>query len=294
MSSGYESGPSVPRLIPAQYIPACNLVTTYLGHRFVYPASSWIGAQIASGVAWTPALRDVAGLVEEDACIVDVGSNLGASLLQMLAVRPEARAIAIEPSMRYLSCLRYNLNRAGFSHAEIVPVALGRYPGEIWLHNNTTSASIVNTYYCDFEFLGRQLVEIRTLDDIMRHRGRASLVKVDTDGYDMEVLRSAEAVLLEDRPIVYFELEPRLLNQAPDADLTWLQSLGYRRLVCLDAVGRYVGTTDDPERAVLWARAASSRGYCDVVCCVVGTEFDERLARLIQRWEDGNLEVSTR
>jgi hypothetical protein len=79
----------------------CNLVTTYLAHRFVYPAGSWVGAQIANGVAWTPVLRDIADLVEEDACIVDVGSNLGASLLQMLAVRPEARAIAIEPSVRY-------------------------------------------------------------------------------------------------------------------------------------------------------------------------------------------------
>src|SRR5512142_2945185 len=231
MSSEDEPGPNSPQLILDQGISARNLVATYLGHRFVYPAGSWIGAQIASGAAWTPALRDVAGLVEENACIVDVGSNLGASLLQMLAARPEARAIAIEPSMRYLSCLRYNLNSAGFPHAEIVPVALGRCSGEIWLYNNTTTASIVNPHYCDFESLGRQLVEIRTLDDIMRRRGRASLVKVDTDGYDLEVLRGAEVVLRDDRPIVYFELEPRLLNQAPDADLTWLQSLGYRRLV---------------------------------------------------------------
>jgi hypothetical protein len=107
-------------------------------------------------------------------------------------------------------------------------------------------------------------------------------------------LRGAEAVLRDDRPIVYFELEPRLLNYAPHADLTWLQSLGYRRLVCLDAVGRYVGTTDDPERAVLWARASSSKGYCDVVCCAAGTELEECLIELIQRWKEGNLVVSTR
>ena len=189
----------------------------------------------------------------------------------MLAVRPAAQAIAIEPSARYISCLRHNLNGAGFPHAEIIPVALGRRPGEIWLYNNTTSASVVNVHYCGFQTVGKQLVKMRTLDDVMQHRGRASLIKVDTDGNDMEVLRGAGTVLRNDRPIVYFELEPRLLHQAPDVDLAWLQSLGYRRFACLDAAGQYVGITDDPGKAIMWACAPSSKGYCDVVCCAVGT-----------------------
>jgi FkbM family methyltransferase len=284
MFNGYELGRSTPRLIPDPGVSICNRVAIYQSQRFVYPARSWIGAHIASGAEWTLALRDLAGLVEENACIVDVGSNVGASLLQMLAVRPAARAIAIEPSLRYLPCLQDNLNSAGFSHVEIVPVALGRHTGEMWLHNNTTTASVVNLHYCGFEYLGKQLVKILTLDDVLQPRGRASLIKVDTDGYDMEVLRGAEVVLREDRPVLYFELEPRLLHQDPHADLAWLQSLGYRHLVCLDAAGRYIGTTDDPERAVLWARFPSSRGYCDVVCSMAGTEREERLLRLIQRW----------
>ena len=155
MFNEYELGPSTPQLILDQGVSACNLVATYQGQRFVYPARSRIGAHIASGAEWTPALRDLAGLLEENACIVDVGSNVGASLLQMLAVRPAARAIAIEPSVRYLSCLRDNLKSAGFSHAEIVPVALGRRTGEVWLHNNTTTASVVNMHYCGFEYLGQ-------------------------------------------------------------------------------------------------------------------------------------------
>ncbi len=273
------------RLMVDQGVSSRHRVATYLGQRFVYPASSWIGAQISSGTEWTPALRDLAGLVEDDAWIVDVGSNVGASLLQMLAVRPAARAIAIEPSARYLSCLRHNLNEAGFSHAQIVPVALGQCPGEIWLYNNTTSASVLNIHYCGFEPLGRQLAKMRTLDDVMRHRGRASFIKVDTDGYDMEVLRGAGAVLREDRPVVYFELEPRLLHQAPDVDLAWLQSLGYRHLACLDASGQYIGITDDPGKAIMWASAPSSKGYCDVICCAAGTEREYRLLGLIQRWE---------
>ena len=287
MFSGYElECPSELPLIADQGVSPRHLVATYLGQRFVYPACSWIGARISSGAEWTPALRDLAGLVEEDACIVDIGSNVGASLLQMLAVRPAAQAIAIEPSARYLSCLRHNLNEAGFSHAEIIPVALGRRPGEIWLYNNTTSASVVNVHYCGFQTVGKQLVKMRTLDDVMQHRGRASLIKVDTDGNDMEVLRGAGTVLRNDRPIVYFELEPRLLHQAPDVDLAWLQSLGYRRFACLDAVGQYVGITDDPGKAIMWACAPSSKGYCDVVCCAVGTEREDCLLGLVKRWEE--------
>ena len=284
MPDGYEPDRAcAPRLIADQEIQARHLTATYLGRRFVYPARSWIGAQISNGAEWTPILRDLAGLLDEDACIVDVGSNVGASLLQMLAVRPAARAIAIEPSARYLSCLRRNLE--GFARAEIVPVAIGRRKGKTWLYNNTTSASVVNMTYCGFESLDQQQVTMRTLDDLMRHRGRASLVKIDTDGYDMEVLRGAGGVLRDDQPVVYFELEPRLLHQAPDADLAWLQGLGYRRLVCLDASGRYIGVTDDPGRAITWARSPSAAGYCDVVCCAAGTERENRLLGLTRRWE---------
>jgi FkbM family methyltransferase len=284
MPDGYElDRASGPRLIADQEVQARHLAATYLGQRFIYPACSWIGTQISSGTEWTPILRDLAGLLEELACIVDVGSNVGASLLQMLAVRPAAWAIAIEPSARYLSCLRYNLN--GFAHAEIVPVALGRGTGKTWLYNNSTSASVVNMHYCGFGSLGKQRVKMRTLDGVMRHRGRASLVKIDTDGYDMEVLRGAEGVLRDDQPVLYFELEPRLLQRAPDADLAWLQSLGYRRLVCLDAAGRYIGITDDPGKAIMWARAPSAEGYCDVICCAEGTERENRLLGLLQRWE---------
>ncbi len=287
MPGGYELDCArASQLIADGDVPAGHLVATYLGQRFIYPACSWIGAQIRGGAEWTPVLRDLAGLLEEDACIVDVGSNVGASLLQMLAVRPAARAVAIEPSARYLSCLRRNLN--GFTHAEIVPVALGRRPGKTWLYNNSTSASVVNAHYCGFESLGKQLVKMRTLDDVMRHRGRAGLIKIDTDGYDMEVLRGARAVLREDQPVVYFELEPRLLRQSPDVDLAWLQGLGYRRLACLDAAGRYIGSTDDPGKAIGWAGAPSAEGYCDVVCCAAGTEREDRLLGLIRRWEEGS------
>jgi hypothetical protein len=53
------------QLIVDESVSSRHCVATYLGQRFVYPAGSWIGAQISSGTEWTPALRDLAGLVRE-------------------------------------------------------------------------------------------------------------------------------------------------------------------------------------------------------------------------------------
>ena len=74
--------------------------TTYLGRRFAYPSDSIIGWQIAAGGEWDPILRPITAalLTERAPVLCEVGSNIGASLLQMLAgVLTEALLLFEEP-----------------------------------------------------------------------------------------------------------------------------------------------------------------------------------------------------
>src|SRR2546423_438305 len=75
-------------------------MATYLGKPFSYPADSIIGAEVGAGNEWDRVLRTVAQelLPEREPVVCDVGTNLGASLLQILAARPQARVRAFEPS----------------------------------------------------------------------------------------------------------------------------------------------------------------------------------------------------
>jgi FkbM family methyltransferase len=236
----------------------------YLGHPFLYPADSLIGQSIAKGLKWDEPIRPVAmQLLPEDPTVCEVGSNIGAGLLQILAARPRARVIAVEPSERFRPLLERNLQSAGFRHVEIVPLLVGRINGRAWLHNNGSSASVVFAEYDGHEPRGMQLTEMTTLDHILQDRGPVHLIKVDTDGFDFEVLRGAVKLLTRHQPILFFELAVHLLS-SPEADLAWLMSLGYRRLMCFtpSPAARLVGTTKDPDQAINWAKAF---GYCDVL-----------------------------
>lgn len=241
------------------------LTTTYLGHPFEYPFDSLIGRHIAGGGTWDDGVRIVADvfLPEHGARVCDVGSNIGASLLRVYDVRPDALVTAFEPSSRFAPLLERNLRNAGINSADVRRTFVGKEPGRIWLHNNESSASALKTYAGHLA-RGKELVEVQTLDQVLAG-SEVHLIKTDTDGFDIDVFRGADNILQEHSPVLFFELAPTLMKQ-PEIDLLWLQERGYGDFVCL-ASGQHVqllGRTRDASQAISWATDAS---YCDVLVC---------------------------
>jgi FkbM family methyltransferase len=257
--------------------------TTYLGHPFVYPLDSLIGRKIASGKQWDANLTVIVPtmLPIDEPEICEVGSNIGASLLQMLKVRPHARVIAIEPSHRFLPFLKRNLQLAGINCVEVLPVLAGRSKGTVQLYNNASSAS-VDHERPELKSRRRQAVTMTTLDDVYHQRPRVDFIKVDTDGFDLEVLRGAEETLKRDAPVLYFELFPALVSTStPEADLEWLQGIGYSRFVCFTPPGKLLGVTDKVEQAISWAKMDD---YCDVLICRSGSSSETRIEELLRHF----------
>ncbi len=262
--------------------------TLYLGHPFLYPYNSTIGDLVGRGQEWDPVLRKEASALLPGAqpTICEVGSNIGASLLQILAAKPHARVVAFEPSARFRPFLERNLQLAGFDGVEVFPQALGREPGSMWLyrdsttamhrHRASTTATSGNAFPPGYEPRGKELVEVTTLDQALGDRAPLDFLKVDADGFDFEVLRGGETTLERDQPVLHFELQPGLVDPVASApaELGWLQSLGYRRLLCLTPMGRLIGTTEDPLQATAWADA---HGYCDVLTCAMGSAPERKL-----------------
>lgn len=262
-------------------------VTTYLGHPFVYPLDSGIGRQIASGEEWDAILGIIipALLPMDEPAICEVGSNIGASLLQIKRVRPLAHIVAFEPSDRFRPFLKRNLElAAAINRVELFPLLVGRHQGRRWLYNNNTSASVYLRYdrQPGVQRKGprrKQLTEMTTLDEVFQERPRVDFIKVDTDGFDLEVVRGAETTLKRDSPILYFELLPSAPPESTSiAGMTWLQSIGYCRFVCLTPSGKLFGVTDSAERSLSWADA---NGYCDVLVCREGSPSEARIEGIV-------------
>ena len=52
------------------------------------------------------------------------------------------------------------------------------------------------------------------IDNLLkRNKKRVRLIKIDVDGYELEVLKSAEKTLEKNKPIIYFELAPYLYKE---------------------------------------------------------------------------------
>jgi FkbM family methyltransferase len=261
---------------------------SYLGQEFEYPATSLIGQAIANGLEWDSILRPISGtlLASPEPNVCEVGSNIGASLLQILAARPASHVLAFEPSSRFRPFLERNLSRAGARHVEILPVLLGRQAGHALLHNNSSTASVVKEHYDGHRVVGQQITEMTTLDAVVGDRPSMHFIKIDTDGFDFEVLHGGERILRTDRPILFFELAPYLVPSSPVLELRWLQSLGYRQLVCFRPSVRQglLGITDRPEQAVAWAEECPAK-HCDVLACAEGSLPRSHLEDLLtQHW----------
>src|SRR5437868_3347051 len=83
------------------------LCCDHAGLKLWYPARSEIGAAVAAGKPWDPMLRAIAEdlIGAERGLVVDVGANVGASLLQMKLGAPNSRVWCLEPAHRFAKAL---------------------------------------------------------------------------------------------------------------------------------------------------------------------------------------------
>jgi FkbM family methyltransferase len=258
--------------------------TVYLGKPFVYPAGSNIGGLIADGHQWDASLRTIIStLVPEDNPIIcEVGANIGASALQMLAERPAAQLVCLEPSDRFRSFLRHNLELAGYLSVQVLPFAAAAEVGKMYHQADATSGTMVGP---EMPGWSRQLVKTTTIDRLFSERGPLRFIKVDTDGFDFEVLRGARSTLLRDWPVISFEFCPDLVGATAEGELKWLQELGYSRLLCVHAAGIPFAVTSEPSKAMAFARAHGAV-YCDVVTCPDERQLDDLFAALDAAFPD--------
>jgi FkbM family methyltransferase len=131
--------------------------------------------------------------------ILDVGANLGQTSLKLADMFPGARIWAFEPNPSTLEKLR----AAVLNQPAITPVGLALGATKTTAQLQITGSS-VNASLLPYEkpsgndtVTGEARVEVITLDDFAEKNDieTIDLLKVDAQGYDLEVLRGAEGLL---------------------------------------------------------------------------------------------------
>ncbi len=133
---------------------------------------------------------------------VDVGANVGNHALYALLVLGTERVVAFEPQAEALRLLRINALLNGCDEAlTIHPLGLSDKAGraEVATVHNNLGASRLSASAAGPVALARG-------DDLLAGQDIA-LVKIDTEGYELPVLRGLSATIAHSRPPLFVEVE---------------------------------------------------------------------------------------
>ena len=168
---------------------------------------------------------------------LDVGSHFGLwSVYAAGIIGKTGKVFAFEPSPAF-AVLKENavLN----SRVQAFNMGLGAQDGEATFFEQGTSSSgsfvkavtVINEAWQPTVPIAGTKVKIRTLDTLIAELGvRPDLIKVDVEGFEFEVVRGAENILRNIRPVMLIEIHPPQLKLSGSSDLAliaFLQSRGY-------------------------------------------------------------------
>ncbi len=162
----------------------------------------------------------------------DVGANVGLYSWEVRKVSPHRKILAFEPDPENIILLEKTLKGANFQNVEICKCALSNQLAEVsFFQDNLTSATgcVAGKDKPWIEqYLNGSTNEIRvkteTLDSVVRQDRTPSLIKIDVEGHEVEVLQGGRNTLSEAKPILIIESFPPKQSTV----LSLLDELGYR------------------------------------------------------------------
>ena len=155
----------------------------------------------------------------------DVGANIGFfSLIASRCVGAAGRVHAFEPMHANRKRLAKNLAINGSGNVTIHDCALAASSGEAVLHSHYSS--LMWTLVAERGHREGIAVRCETLDELAERLGAPDLIKVDTEGNELEVLRGGIRLLSSKTPSILYETDEA--TQAETRNL--LPAYRFRRL----------------------------------------------------------------
>ncbi len=185
----------------------CCLHRSLFGFPFIIDVS----ASATHALLWLEGERLIAerfllrSLLRPGMNVVDVGANIGYYLLLFESViGPTGHVLLIEPSPENLPQIRRALEINSFTNTRLEAIAVGAHEGLVGLRSG------INSGVAELQQASYQ-VPIRPLDAVVRDS--VDFIKIDVEGFELDVLKGASGVLQHDRPTMFLEVHPHILGR---------------------------------------------------------------------------------
>ncbi len=174
----------------------------------------YLEAQYISGFPEPAVQAEIARHLRPGGCFYDVGAHIGFySLMVERLMGGIGQVMAFEPDPNNVIELRENLSRNGFSGTEVVSAAVWSHSGVVKFQRSgaghpeeSTRRGAVVVSMAEPSDPNLIDAEAITLDSFIQSHPAPTMIKVDVEGAEVEVLRGAQELLQKARPVWMFEV----------------------------------------------------------------------------------------
>ncbi|OIO19912.1 MAG: hypothetical protein AUJ23_01160 [Candidatus Magasanikbacteria bacterium CG1_02_32_51] len=188
-----------------------------------------------------PRLVKVLNQKYQDLIMIDVGANVGDTVALTKSVC-DIPIVCIEGGQDYFNILKKNIVQ--FKNIYAFQYFFGDKNGSIGskLVKNNETARIINSDPRD----KGTAIQVITLDNFLELNSKfknAKILKIDTDGYDLKILRGGINYIGETKPVLFFEYDTVYFLEQKDSGIDMfkrLESLGYSDIIFYDNGGKII------------------------------------------------------
>ncbi len=197
------------------------LVSSFQGQSYLLTFSppSLIESFVLIDGVWEPHIANLIHSLTsfDDGIVVDIGANVGASSIPIAVCRQNTKFYLFEPHPRVFEQLQKNCSVNNLRNVELVQSAVSNlsdshvsFFAQDRSSNMGLSSLSKNSNIATFNEIS--VANVR-LDDFFENickdnsEQKVRLIKIDVQGFELEVLRSAKQTIAENRPFIIFEFE---------------------------------------------------------------------------------------
>ena len=199
--------------------------------------------------------------------IIDIGANVGDTLLRILS--DNNNYFCIEPNDYFLKYLKINVNNNLNAHKNTNIKIIFDLVGEElegYLDNKNGTATLTKETKNSKK---NKKKYSKKLDQIILSNkiNKVDIIKSDTDGYDINVLKSGIETIKKDKPILFFEYLNIKSSQLTNYInfITELKFIGYNKFIIIDNYGEILLQSNNIEKI---KEIMNNRKIVDIFCSI--------------------------
>ncbi|MCH8112501.1 MAG: FkbM family methyltransferase [Proteobacteria bacterium] len=151
-----------------------------------------------------------------EGAVIDVGANVGQTLIKVLEIEKNRQYIGFEPQTSCCFFIDQFIIDNNLNNHVIMPIGLsdGRGITKLGLRRpNDTTASMIDEYRPGGFYFYHKYIPVISGDEVLLtfELPAISLVKIDVEGAELEVIRGLSLLIKKHKPYIVFEILPNYL-----------------------------------------------------------------------------------